>query len=302
LVLDQKAGETANSAMSLVALLLSILLAMAPGLLGAPAVERVDAEGGLTIDLTPNRAETAKNPSVLGPVGRPLVVIDAGHGGRDPGATSPFGGRQEKHVTLALARAIRDELLKSGRVRVALTRDEDRYVVHSERYGMARRLGAELFISVHADAAPSNDLARGATIYTLSEVASDRQAALLAAQENKSDLIAGIETAGQDETVNRILIDLAQRESMDASAAFAQLLRREASAFFPFRPRYHQFASLLVLKAPDMPSILFESGYLTNAEDAAYIQSPEGQQQIATGMRRAIEAHFARRLIRTAQR
>jgi N-acetylmuramoyl-L-alanine amidase len=125
---------------------------------------------------------------------------------------------------------------------------------------------------------------------------------LLAAQENKSDLIAGVRMTSGDEVVNRILIDLAQRESMDASAEFARLLKREASPFFPFRPEYHRFASLLVLKAPDIPSILFESGYLTNAEDAAYIQSPEGQQQIAIGIRRAVEAHFARRMIRTAQR
>ena len=288
--------------MSLVALLLSALLGLLPAPIGAPVVERAGAEGGLTIDLQSNGEVPGRNPPVLGPPGRPLVVLDPGHGGRDPGATSPFGNRREKYVTLALARAIRDELLRSGRVRVALTRDDDRYVVHSERYGMARRLGAELFISVHADAAPANDLARGATIYTLSEVASDKQAALLATQENRSDLIAGVETARQDQSVNRILIDLAQRESMNASAEFAQLLRREASAFFPFRLQYHRFASLLVLKAPDMPSILFESGYLTNPQDAAYIQSPEGQQQIAVGMRRAIEAHFARRLIRTAQR
>jgi N-acetylmuramoyl-L-alanine amidase len=261
-----------------------------------------EADGALTIDLAGSRPGPGELPEVRGPAGRPLVVLDPGHGGRDPGATSPFNGRREKNVTLELSKAIRDELLRSGRVRVALTREDDRYIVHSERYGVARRLGAELFISVHADAAPANDLARGATVYTLSEVASDKQAALLAAQENKSDLIAGVRMASQDETVNRILIDLAQRESMDASAEFAQLLRREASTFFPFRPEYHRFASLLVLKAPDMPSILFESGYLTNAEDSAYIQSPEGQRQIATGMRRAIEAHFARRLIRTAQR
>ena len=203
---------------------------------------------------------------------------------------------------LELARAIRDELLASGRVRVALTRNDDRYLVHSERYEIARRLGAGLFISVHADAAPANDFARGATVYTLSEVASDRQAALLAAQENKSDVIAGVELAEQDADVNRILIDLAQRQSMDASAEFARLLHREAADSFPFRPEYHRFASLLVLKAPDIPSILFESGYLTNAGDAAYIQSPEGRRQIAVGMRRAVEAHFARRMIRTAQR
>lgn len=288
--------------MSVLALFLSAVLSLAFRPAAPAALGQADADGSLTIDLALAGSAAADDPPVLGPAGRPLVVIDAGHGGRDPGAISPFGGRKEKQVTLDLARAIRDELLRSRRVRVALTRDDDRYIVHAERYGIARRLGAELFISVHADAAPANDLARGATIYTLSEVASDRQAALLAAQENKSDLIAGVQMTGQDQSVNRILIDLAQRESMDASAEFAQLLRREASPFFPFRPEYHRFASLLVLKAPDIPSILFESGYLTNSEDAAYIQSPQGQQQIATGMRRAVEAHFARRMVRIARR
>ncbi len=282
--------------------LLAALLSLMPGLSAAPG-EQPRQDGGLTIDLEgPSPTSRSEDPAVVGPAGRPLVVIDPGHGGRDPGAASPFGGRREKDITVELARAIRDELLASRRVRVALTRNDDRYLIHRERYEIARRLGAELFISVHADAAPANDVAHGATIYTLSEVASDKQAALLAAQENKSDLIAGVGLGGQPADVNRILIDLAQRESMNASADFARLLRREASAFFPFRPDYHRFASLLVLKAPDIPSILFESGYLTNSRDSAYIQSPEGRQQIATGMRRAIEAHFARRMIRTAAR
>ena len=288
--------------MSLVAFLLSALLGLTPGL-GPAADDASDGPGGVTIDLSPaGKGARAADPPVLGPAGRPLVVIDAGHGGRDPGATSPFGQRHEKDVVLELARAIRDELLASGRVRVALTRNDDRYLVHRERYEVARRLGAGLFISVHADAAPANDYARGATVYTLSEVASDRQAALLAAQENKSDIIAGVDLAEQDADVNRILIDLAQRESMDASAEFARLLQREASNFFPFRPDYHRFASLLVLKAPDIPSILFESGYLTNAADAAYIQSADGRRQIAVGIRRAVEAHFARRMTRIAER
>ncbi len=287
--------------MSLVAIFVSALLSLASGL-GLPATGG-DGASGLEIDLlSGRRAERPDDPPVLGPADRPLVVIDAGHGGHDPGATSPFGRRREKDITLELARAIRDELLAGRRVRVALTRDDDVYLVHKDRYEVARRLGADLFISVHADAAPASDLARGATIYTLSEVASDRHAALLAAQENRSDVVAGVELDDQAAGVNRILIDLAQRESMDASADFARLLRREASTFFPFRPEYHRFASLLVLKAPDIPSILFESGYLTNAHDAAYIQSPQGQKQIATGMRRAIETHFARRMIRTAQR
>jgi len=292
--------------MSFLAAILSVLIALTPGFRPEQAAERVareDPAGGLTMDLGASRSSTdVVNPPVQGPPGRPLVVIDPGHGGRDPGATSPHGGELEKHVVLELARAIRDELLASGRVRVALTRNEDRYLVHKERYEIARRLGAGLFVSVHADAAPTTDAARGATIYTLSEVASDREAALLAERENKSDIIAGVDLAKQDAGVNRILIDLAQRESMQASADFARLLQREASAFFPFRPEYHRFASLLVLKAPDIPSILFESGYLTNPQDAAYIQSPEGQKQIATGMRRAIEAHFARQRFRTAGR
>ena len=287
--------------MSLVTMLLSALISLVPGLPQLSGEDKAE-DGAVTIELDDSSGRArADNPPVLGPAGRPLVVIDAGHGGRDPGATSPFTGRPEKEITLELARTIRDELLASRRVRVALTRNDDRYLVHNERYEVARRLGAELFISVHADAAPGGDTAHGATIYTLSEVASDRQAALLAAQENKSDIIAGVDLQGQAADVNRILIDLAQRESMDASAEFARLLRREASAFFPFRPDFHRFASLLVLKAPDIPSILFESGYLTNPRDAEYIQSPEGQRQIATGIRRAVEAHFARRLIRTAR-
>lgn len=224
----------------------------------------------------------------------PLVVIDAGHGGQDPGAASPFTDRPEKAITLDLALAIRDALAASGRVRVAMTREDDRYLVLEDRYRIARRLDADLFISVHADTAPSNDQARGATIYTLSEVASDREAALLAGRQNASNAIAGARLS-PDPNVNLILIDLAQRESMNVSADFAQLLHREASPVFPFRPIWHRFAAFIVLKAPDIPSILFESGYLTNETDTAYITSATGRREIAEGMRRAVEAHFARR-------
>ena len=225
----------------------------------------------------------------------PLVVIDPGHGGHDPGARSPFVDQPEKNHTLALAIAIRDALAATGRVRAALTRADDTYLGLEERYILARRMGADLFISIHADAAP-NDGAHGATIYTLSEVASDRQAALLASEQNESNRIAGARL-GSDPGVNMILIDLAQRESMDVSAEFARLLHREAAPVFPFRPDWHRFAAFIVLKAPDIPSVLFESGYLTNETDSRYIASPEGRQQIATGMRRAIEAHFARRAL-----
>ena len=261
--------------------------------------------GGISIPISAaDGAEATADPalppvtSARGP-NPPLVVIDPGHGGRDPGAASPFGDAREKDVTLSLARAIRDELARSGRVRVALTRDGDDYLPLEQRYDIARRLRADLFISVHADAAPLNDQAHGATVYTLSEVASDRQAALLAQSQNAADLIGGVRHS-PDPGVNLILIDLAQRESMDRSAEFARLLHREAAPIFPFRPEWHRFAAFVVLKAPGLPSILFESGYLTNERDAAYIQSAEGRQQIAIGMRRAIEAHFARRFLPSA--
>ena len=273
----------------LVAILLALFGSLGPG----------DQDGGgVTIAIDPPGAdERGRLPRVTRARGAnpPLVVIDPGHGGRDPGAPSPFGDVREKDITLALARAIREDLAGSGRVRVALTRDDDLYLELEDRYEIARRLGADLFISIHADAAPLNDQARGATVYTLSEVASDREAALLAARQNQADLVGA--RLSPDPSVNLILIDLAQRESMDVSAEFARLLFREASPIFPFRPDWHRFAAFVVLKAPDIPSILFESGYLTNEVDAAYVQSPEGRRQIADGMRRAIEAHFARRFL-----
>jgi len=272
-------------------------LSLAGPLLGARAEE------GVTVTLTSASAGDPGPglPRIVGArdPGRPLVVLDPGHGGRDPGAISPYGGRREKDVTLAVAAAIRDELAASGKVRVAMTREDDRYLVLRERYEIARRMGAALFISIHADAAPQNDGARGATIYTLSEVASDREAAQLAEQQNGSDRLAGA-PVGAGAGVNRILIDLAQRESMDVSAGFAALLKREGAPYFPFRPDYHRFASLVVLKAPDVPSILFETGYLTNPADLGYIDSPAGRRQIAMGMRSAIETHFARRRLNLA--
>jgi N-acetylmuramoyl-L-alanine amidase len=284
--------------------LLSALLSLAPGLLASGKAAEAPAASEVTVAIEAASGARPDDPPIVGADDpeRPLVVIDAGHGGRDSGATSPHNGRAEKDVTLELARAIRDELVRSGKMRVALTRDEDRFIELRERYEIARRLGADLFVSVHADAAPLSDQARGATIYTLSEVASDREAALLASQANESDIIGGVALRGKNADVNMILIDLAQRESMNVSSDFARLLQREASAFFPFRPDPHRFASFIVLKAPDVPSILFETGYLTNPEDSAYIQSPEGRQQIATGMRRAIETHFAKRMVRTARR
>ena len=230
---------------------------------------------------------------------RPLVVIDAGHGGVDPGAISPLDGRREKDVTLKIARAIRDELLRSGRVRVALTRNDDRFLVLQERYGIARRLRGDLFISVHCDsvgAGAGSEGASGASVYTLSEVASDKESARLAARENRADIIAGVNLASTSLDISSILIDLTRRETMNSSATFARLLGREAQPLIPVKPVFHRMASLMVLKAPDMPSILFETGYISNARDAAFIDSPEGRGKIAQSIARAVQVYFARRL------
>lgn len=243
----------------------------------------------------PKRAPRAPLPRVYGNADRPLVVIDAGHGGHDPGALSADGRLREKELTLEVAKAIKDALLASGRVRVALTREDDRFLILQERYGLARRLKADLFISVHCDSAGNPD-ATGATVYTLSEVASDKEAARLAARENKADIIAGVDLGAASPDISSILIDLTQRETMNMSASFARLLGREAQPLIPLKANYHRMASLMVLKAPDMPSVLFETGYISNTGDAQFLASDEGQRKIAQSVRRAVEIHFATRM------
>jgi len=256
---------------------------------------RTVQRGGITVPLDP--ATPLPVPQVTGARGtkRPLVVIDAGHGGHDPGSLSADGSKREKDAALAIARAIRDELASSGRVRVALTRSDDRFLVLGERREIARRLKADLFISVHCDSAP-NPAARGASIYTLSEVSSDRVAAQLAAKENRADILNGVDLGGENNDVSSILIDLAQRETMNISSTFANLLQREMSPSVHFKDSAHKFAGLIVLKAPDVPSVLLETGYISNPDDLELLFSKEYQHDIAVGVRKAVETHFARRL------
>jgi N-acetylmuramoyl-L-alanine amidase len=292
----------------------------APAALAGPVAmtdDRAQAAWAPQADLRPSVRFRARPPgkrySVTVPIGKPrpalplpriegpdnprlpLVVIDAGHGGHDPGAISPQSGRREKDITLALARAIRDDLVASGRVRVALTRADDRYLVLEERYGIARRLKADLFISVHADAAENTE-AHGASVYTLSEVASDREAAKLAARENKANIINGVDLGAHSGAVSSILLDLTQRETMNVASDFARLLQREAADEVPFRSDAHRFASFVVLKAPDTPSVLFETGFISNPDDADFLASKAGQQKVARGVREAVQIHFARQV------
>ena len=270
------------------ALLLGLagLAVMSPGLAAG--------EGGtLTIPLDPPTPPPPM-PGVIGPAGAPLVVIDAGHGGYDLGAKSATG-EQEKDLTLAVARSVRDALAKHGRVRVAMTRSDDRFLALRERYEMARELGASLFLSIHADSAGENETAHGATLYTLSEVASDAEAAALANRENKADIVRGVNLSGRPEAVASILIDLAQRESLENAAAFTELLHREARPVLPFRRDFHRKAALVVLKAPDVPSVLFETGYITNEADRGLLASDEGRARVGAAVARAVEIHFAKR-------
>jgi N-acetylmuramoyl-L-alanine amidase len=225
----------------------------------------------------------------------PVVVIDAGHGDHDPGAPSAIKGRFEKEATLAIAKAIKAELDASGKVKAILTRSTDVFIPLGRRAEIARQASADLFISIHADSISDPDI-RGATIYTLSQTASDKEAERLAAKENKADIITGINMGGESPDVTNILIDLAQRETLNFSAEFAQIAVKEMSRSMLFRSNFHRFAGFIVLKAPDVPSVLLETGYMSNHEDSKFLFSDDGQKTVAASLRRAIERYFSRRV------
>jgi N-acetylmuramoyl-L-alanine amidase len=220
----------------------------------------------------------------------PLIYIDPGHGGPDPG-TIGTTGTYEKDVTLAMAKELQRQLLATGRYRVKMTRDSDKFVALRPRFEMARRDHADMFISLHADANPFYS-ARGATVYTLSENASDSEAEALAAKENKADLIDGVDLSQQNNTVTSILIDLAQRETKNRSASFAELLVHDMGQVTLMLRNSHRFAGFAVLKAPDIPSVLIELGYLSDAQDEALLISPLHRTKLATAMLHAIDGYY----------
>lgn len=222
--------------------------------------------------------------------GRPIVVIDPGHGGRDPGAHSVSGEATEKDLTLALARELRDDLVKRGRVRVAMTRDDDRYLALEERAAVARRLNAAMFVSLHMDSAP-NPLARGASVYSLSDIASDSEAARFAALENGS----GNVMKATNGSVQAILSDLVMRTQMSASAGLASRLVTKSSGRFELRPQPHRFAAFHVLRRADTPAVLFEAGYISNADDELLLRDPAHRAAIALALAQAIETDVAAR-------
>jgi N-acetylmuramoyl-L-alanine amidase len=225
--------------------------------------------------------------------GRPLVLIDPGHGGQDPGATAVSGHIAEKQLTLQLARELRDRLAANGRVRIAMTRDDDRYLTLDQRSALARRLGASLYVSLHMDSAP-NPLARGASVYSLSDVASDAEAARLAQRENTAVSRAG----GADGSVRAILSDLVLRSQMTASANLAERLIRNSSGRLELRPQPHRFADFHVLRSAGVPAVLFEAGYISNVDDEALLRSADQRSRIVQALARTIEADVAARAIR----
>ncbi|HYG85689.1 MAG TPA: N-acetylmuramoyl-L-alanine amidase [Azospirillum sp.] len=222
---------------------------------------------------------------------KPLVVLDPGHGGEDPGAVG-VGGVYEKDVTLAMARELRRHLEASGRYRVLLTREKDVFIRLRERVGIARDVGADLFISLHADSISSGTV-RGLSVYTLSDKASDREAEMLAAKENRADAIAGLNLSGENDLVASILIDLAQRDTMNHSKRFAKAMLenvRKDVTLLPNKP--HRQAGFAVLTAPDVPSVLVEMGYLSSRQDASQLTSPRHRERLARGMARAVDSYF----------
>ncbi|HEX7969858.1 MAG TPA: N-acetylmuramoyl-L-alanine amidase [Stellaceae bacterium] len=219
-----------------------------------------------------------------------LVVLDPGQGGVEPGAIGR-SGTYEKDVALATAREVARELEATRRYRVRLTRNDDEFIPLPGRVARARAVGGDLFLSIHADAAP-DAATRGASVYTLSEQASDRQAAALAARENKADLIAGIDLSQHEPVVSEILIDLARRQTNNLSILLARQLVTELGHQVKLLTNSHRSAGFVVLKAPDIPSALVEVGCLSNRVEERLLQKPAYQRKVATGLVRSINDYF----------
>jgi N-acetylmuramoyl-L-alanine amidase len=236
-------------------------------------------------------AAITKPASPAPQTGQKIIVIDPGHGGIDPGASSPKKTK-EKDVVLAYGKALAAELEKSGHYKVVFTRSDDTFLPLQKRVDVARENKADLFIAIHADTVQGQE-ARGTTIYTVSDKASDDEAGALAAKENRSDIIAGMDLGAESKDVANILINLAQRESRNQAAYFSKKAVTELKSVTAMTGKPIRSAAFVVLKAPDVPSVLVELGYLSSKQDEALLTSPEWQTRMATAMAKAIDSYFA---------
>jgi N-acetylmuramoyl-L-alanine amidase len=241
----------------------------------------------------PAPRETRKSLAKPPPPPRPkLVVLDPGHGGRDPGAIG-VRGTQEKAVVIAIAREVQRELVAAGRYRVMLTRASDSFVALRERVARAQEAKADLFLSLHADSHPDSEV-RGASVYTLSEEASDREAAALAARENRADtVVSGVRLANQSDTVARTLVAMSQRGTVNDSRRLADtIVQTFARNGVRLLPHTHRQAGFAVLTSPDIPAALVELGYLSNLQDEKLLTVRQHQIALARALRASVDAHF----------
>jgi N-acetylmuramoyl-L-alanine amidase len=251
-------------------------------------------EGSLPISTMPAKLEApAVSPSPSDT--RPVIVIDPGHGGPDNGTQS--GTESEKNLVLGFALILRDRIEKGGKYRVVMTRTDDTFIPLDDRVKFARAQSAALFVSIHADALPRHEGdAQGATIYTLSDRASDAEAERLAEAENKADAIGGVNLTSEPTEVADILIDLAQRETRTFSNRFARLLMGEMKTVTRMHKNPLKSAGFRVLKAPDVPSVLVELGYVSNKDDMEHLASENWRTRTAGSVAHAIDMFFAKRL------
>jgi N-acetylmuramoyl-L-alanine amidase len=251
------------------------------------------------IAVEPSRADVprAKEAEAKSGDPRPLVALDPGHGGIDTGTKGP-GGVEEKDIVLDFAKRLRDRVEKAGKYRVLLTRTDDTFVPLADRVRMARDAGAALFVSIHADSLPHGEGdAQGASVYTLSETATDSEAARLAEKENRADVIAGVDLKSEPDDVAGILLDLAERETKSMSIQFAHRLVGDLRSATRLHKTPLKSAGFRVLRAPDVPSVLVELGYVSNHEDLQSLLSDTWRNRTADSIAQAIDSYFAAHIV-----
>lgn len=250
----------------------------------------------LVIDLSTQGISSNPKPAANAATYKPnphrkkIVVLDPGHGGKDPGAIGRSYKTYEKNVTLSMGKELRKQLEAKG-FKVYMTRSTDIFIPLRQRVAIARSYHADLFISLHADST-YNRKAQGLSIYTLSETASDKEAAALAERENKADIIDGMDFSDNSPEINDVLISLSQNDSRNKSSKFAAYVVNEMRRIVKLVTNTHKFAGFAVLKAPDIPSVLVELGYLSNHNEEKALRDPSYRKKLAVAIAKAVEVYF----------